>query len=237
MENSAYKITRPRATILWSLVAALLLVVGWQQWLPTSLTEMLGFVTGAATVWLLTKENIWNWPIGVASAVFYLILFWHSRLFADSSLQIFYVVTGFVGWYWWLHGGEKKQQLRVQRTSWKLAIALALAWALGTAGMRRYLISVNDSAPFWDALTTVGSLVAQLMLTRKLLENWLIWMAVDVVYVGLYSYRHLFLTAVLYAIFFAMCVVGWRDWRSSVRRAFKVPKTGVLARPEAEAAS
>ncbi len=234
MKNSPYKITRPKATIFWAIASALLLVVGWRQWLPTSLTEMLGFVTGAATVWLLTKENIWNWPIGIASAVFYLVLFWHSRLFADSMLQIFYIVTGFLGWYWWLHGGEKKKELHVQKTSIMFGLMLAMAGALGTIGMNKYLRSVNDSSPFWDSITTVGSLVAQLMLTRKLLENWLLWMSVDIIYVGLYTSRHLYLTAVLYAIFFGMCIVGWRDWLASIRKLVKLPKTGAVARPELE---
>lgn len=213
MKISPYKITRPKETMFWTVVSILLVIVGWRQWLPTSLTEMLGFVTGAACVWLLTRENIWNWPIGIANAVFYLILFWHSRLFADASLQIFYVATGFLGWYWWLHGGQKKQELRVQRVGVSIASLLMVLGLIATLLMHRYLLHVHDSAPFWDSLTTVGSLIAQFMLTRKWIENWLLWMSVDVIYVVLYASRHLYLTSVLYAIFFAMCVSGWFEWR------------------------
>jgi len=213
MKNSPYKITKPRQTVFWTIIGILLVIAGWRQWLPSSTTEMLGFVTGAACVWLLTRENIWNWPIGVANGVFYLILFWNSRLFADASLQIFYIVTGFLGWYWWLHGGQKKTRLRVQRAGLPIASLLAVIGVIATVLMYKYLVHVKDSAPFWDSLTTVGSLIAQFMLTRKWIENWLLWMSVDVIYVVLYASRHLFLTSVLYAIFFSMCVSGWFEWK------------------------
>jgi nicotinamide mononucleotide transporter len=213
MNNSPYAITKPKQTILWSLVGTLLVIAGWQKWLPSSTTEMLGFVTGAACVWLLTRENIWNWPIGIANAIFYLILFWQSRLFADSSLQIFYIATGILGWYWWLHGGKQKKELHVQRVGLPIAAILTVIGVMCTYLMFRYLVHIKDSAPFWDALTTVGSLVAQFMLTRKWIENWLVWMAVDVIYVALYASRNLYLTSILYAIFFLMCVSGWFEWK------------------------
>jgi nicotinamide mononucleotide transporter len=81
--------------------------------------------------------------------------------------------------------------------------------------MRNYLVSIGDSAPFLDALTTVMSLAAQYLLTKKFIENWYIWLAVDVIYVGLYFSRGLYLTAVLYAIFFGMCLVGLKEWRAN----------------------
>jgi nicotinamide mononucleotide transporter len=177
------------------------------------ITEVLGFITGAVAVWLTVKENVWNWPVGIANSAFYVVVFFHARLFADSSLNILYVVLGFLGWYWWLKGGEHRAVLHVSRASKVSAGVLAGIGVVATAGMTVFLASVHDSAPFLDALTTVLSLIAEYMLARKLLENWWVWITADVIYIGLYSYRSLYLTAILYALFLAMCVVGFMRWR------------------------
>jgi nicotinamide mononucleotide transporter len=184
--------------------------------LPLDVTEVLGFVTGAWCVWLTVKQNIWNWPIGIANDAFFLALFLRAHLFADAGLQGIYIVLGVLGWYWWLRGGTAKTELPVSRTGARTAIVLAVLLAVSTAGLAVGLARVNDTAPFWDALTTVLSLVAQYMLSRKLIENWLVWMTADAVYVALYVYKHLYLTAGLYAIFFAMCVAGFLHWRTSL---------------------
>jgi nicotinamide mononucleotide transporter len=177
------------------------------------ITEVLGFITGAVAVWLTVKENVWNWPVGIANSVFYVIVFLHARLFADSSLNVLYVVLGFLGWYWWLKGGEHRAILHVGRASKASAGVLAGIGVVATAGMTVFLASVHDSAPFLDALTTVLSLIAEYMLARKLLENWMVWITADVIYIGLYAYRSLYLTAILYALFLAMCIVGFVRWR------------------------
>jgi nicotinamide mononucleotide transporter len=177
------------------------------------ITEVLGFITGAAAVWLTVKENVWNWPVGIANSAFYVVVFFHARLYADSSLNILYVVLGFLGWYWWLKGGEHRSVLHVSRASKVSAGVLAAIGVVATAGMTVFLASVHDSAPFLDALTTVLSLIAEYMLARKLLENWWVWITADVIYIGLYSYRSLYLTAILYALFLAMCIAGFVRWR------------------------
>jgi nicotinamide mononucleotide transporter len=185
--------------------------------LPMDITEVLGFVTGGWAVWLTVKQNIWNWPIGIANSAFYLIVFFQSRLYADMSLQGLYVVLGFLGWYWWLRGGKSHAQLHASRTRPVLGASLGVLLIAGTWGMTSFLTRVNDSAPFLDALTTVLSLIAQFMLTRKLYENWFVWITADVIYIGLYIYKDLYLTSLLYAIFMAMCVAGAIQWRRSLR--------------------
>lgn len=198
--------------------------------LPLDFTEVLGFVTGAWCVWLTVKQNIWNWPIGIANDAFFLALFLRAHLFADAGLQVVYIVLGVLGWYWWLRGGAGKTELPVSRTGSRTAIVLAVLLAISTAGLAVGLGRVNDAAPFWDALTTVLSLVAQYMLSRKLIENWLVWMTADVIYVALYVYKHLDLTAGLYAIFFAMCVAGFLHWRASLRAQYEAVKSVALMR-------
>ena len=216
------KTIRPTVTALalYSIAvsaSAALIIASLVHRVPMDITEVLGFVTGGWAVWLTVKQNIWNWPIGIANSAFYVVLFFQARLYADTSLQFVYIVLGFLGWYWWLRGGERHTRLDVARTGPTTAVLLGVVAAAGTIGLAIFLARVHDSAPFLDALTTVLSLVAQYMLTRKLLENWLVWMTADVVYVGLYASRHLYLTSVLYAVFFSMCVAGLLQWRDSLR--------------------
>src|SRR5205085_6920687 len=115
------------------------------------ITEVLGFITGAVSVWLTVKQNVWNWPVGIGNSAFYVIVFFQARLFADSSLNVLYVVLGFLGWYWWLKGGEHRTALEVGRVSKRAAVALAAVGVAGTAGIAVFLASIHDSAPFLDA--------------------------------------------------------------------------------------
>ena len=128
-------------------------------------------------------------------------------------------MLGLLGWYWWLKGGENKTTLKVTRITLKEALVLAAITAVATYGFTKFLTSVHDAAPFLDALTTVMSLVAQYMLTKKIYENWFVWMTADVIYVGLYIYKGLYLTSVLYVIFFGMCAVGAKQWLDAYRKA------------------
>ncbi|MEI6510469.1 MAG: nicotinamide riboside transporter PnuC [Candidatus Uhrbacteria bacterium] len=202
---------RPLAVL--SVASAVLLLGSATGALPIDLVEALGFVTGGLTVWLTVKENVWCWPIGIANNVFFVVLFWNAHLFADMGLQVVYIVLSVLGWYWWVRGGTHHDALRVSRTPAREWLALVPLAIVATALMQRYLASVGDAAPFLDASTTVASLVAQYLLTRKYLENWYVWMAADVVYVGLYALKGLPLTAVLYAVFFCLCISGLRAWK------------------------
>jgi nicotinamide mononucleotide transporter len=179
-----------------------------------SVTEILGFVTGALCVVLVIRRNIWNWPAGLANNGFYLVLFFQAGLYADAGLQIVYLALGAYGWWAWLHGGVDRSPLDIRRTLPREAVVLVTITVVGTLALAILLRSVTDSTvPLADGLTTTLSLVAQWMLTRKLLENWWVWIVADVLYVGLYIYKDLRLTAVLYAVFLVLCVLGLRAWR------------------------
>jgi nicotinamide mononucleotide transporter len=174
--------------------------------------EMAGFVTGALSVWLAVRQSPWNWPVGVANAVFFLILFWRARLYGDMALQVLFIAICLLGWYRWLFGGAGHSRLRVTRITMVGALGYTVAGVAATAVFVPYLRSVGDASPLLDALTTVLSVEAQYLMTRKVIEHWLVWMAADVIYIWLYAERNLYLTSLLYIVFFAMCVVGWRDW-------------------------
>jgi nicotinamide mononucleotide transporter len=179
--------------------------------------EFWGFVTGAICVWLAVKEHVWNWPIGIVNDALYLIVFFRSKLYADSSLQVVYILVGFYGWWNWLYGGERHSELRVSRTSLSEWVALMISLGASTFAIYLLLLRYTDSnVPFWDALTTGLSLVAQYMLGKKLLENWLLWITADTLYIGVYLYKSLYLTSVLYLIFLIMCIFGWRRWKKAV---------------------
>jgi nicotinamide mononucleotide transporter len=201
--------------------SAVLTYASWQNLVPISLTEVFGFISGGLCVWLTVKENIWNWPIGILNNVFFIILFWQSHLYADMGLQVVYIVLSMLGWYWWLRGGKGNTTLTVSHVGMRTVLVLAVIGIVSTYGMTLYLRTVQDAAPFWDALTTVMSLIAQYLLTKKYIENWYVWMAADVIYVWLYSFKHLYLTGFLYALFFVMCVAGLVEWHRSMRLARK----------------
>jgi len=196
-----------------------------------SWTEALGFATGAVSVWLYVRQNVWAWPTGIANSAFWLVLFWGSRLYLDAGLQIVYIGLGVWGWYWWLRGGERGGRLPVSRTPRVEAWLLTAIGVLGTLGLWWAMVAVDDALPLPDAATTVVSLLAQYMLTRKLLANWWCWIAVDVAYVVMYASQHLYLTAALQPLFIAMCVVGLRQWRAELR------PTAAAAEPAGEAAA
>lgn len=187
------------------------------QYVRSDWVELLGFVFGVATLWLLVQQNIWNWPIGIANNLFYIVVFFQSRLFADMTLQVFFIVVSVAGWYLWLRGGEHHSHLQVRRTpavqfasTLAAGAVLALFWAA-------LLARINDAAPLLDAATAIFSIVAQYLMARKYIENWYLWIAVDVVSIGLYAYKHLLLTAVLYAIYLAFCFAALVAWNRSLR--------------------
>jgi nicotinamide mononucleotide transporter len=196
----------------------LILLLSYRAWWSIGVTEAWGFVTGGICVWLVVREHLWNWPIGIANNIVFFFLFLHGRLFADMSLQIVYLGLGAYGWMNWVFGGENRTVPKISRTTRVEWLALAVLIPLGTWGFREILLAVNGAAPFWDSLTTVLSLAAQYLLCRKRFENWFLWIAADVIYVPLYLSRQLPLTGVLYAVFLGMCLIGVREWNRIMRK-------------------
>lgn len=179
-------------------------------------TEALGFATGGLCVWLVARQHIANWPIGIANNVFFIVLFTQAGLYADAGLQIVFIALAAYGWWSWTHGGGPgtAETLRVRRTTRTEWAWLTAAGAVGVLGLTLLLGSVTDSTvPFWDAATTGLSLMATYGQCRKLVESWWLWIAADLVYIPLYAYKELYLTSLLYAGFLALCVVGLVGWR------------------------
>ena len=178
--------------------------------------EIVAAVFGVVSVFLSVRQNIWSWPTAIVNVGLYIFVFFGSKLYADTGLQVVYVVLNAYGWYHWLYGGKNRTELPVSRTSARLGALLVGIGVAGTAVIGTLLARTTDaSLPYLDSMTTSTSLVAQWMMTRKLLENWLVWVAVDVVYIWMYIYKSLFVTAVLYFVFLVLSAMGYVQWRRS----------------------
>jgi nicotinamide mononucleotide transporter len=183
-----------------------------------SVTEVLGFVTGALCVWLLARQIIWNWPIGIANNALYLIVFLRSGLYGDAGLQVVYMLLGAYGWWMWLHATPGREELPITRASGPTWTWLIPATGVAAIALAFFLARFTDSTvPGWDGFTTALSLAAIYGQSRKYVESWWIWIAADVIYIPLYIYKNLWLTSVLYLVFLILCVIGLREWRRELR--------------------
>ena len=167
--------------------------------LEWSALEVIAAAFGVISVYLSTRQNIWSWPTAIVNVALYTVVFYQGRLYGQMGLQPIYLALSVYGWYQWLHGGEQHTELRVSRASPRLLGALAALNLVLWLALAAVLRQTDAALPWLDALLTTTSLVAQWMMTRKILENWLIWIAVDVVYVPMFVSQGLYATAVLYA--------------------------------------
>ena len=179
--------------------------------------ELLAVVVTLVAVYLTTRQVIWCWPLGMVSVTLYALVFYNAKLYADMGLQALYFGLAIYGWWAWLHGGEEHGGLEVSLTSNRARIMLVAIGALAGIVLGQTLSRLTDaSLPFMDSILTSFSIVAQWMQTRKLLEAWLVWLAVDVFYVGMFLYKGLYPTAGLYAVFLGLAVLGFIEWRRSM---------------------
>lgn len=190
----------------------------WMLWgSPISVGEMLASALGLGMVVCNFVVNPMSWPLAIASSALYALLFLDSRLYGEACLQLLFIAMALWGWAQWRRGrglaGNKA--LRVHSLGsrgrlWVLGLTLA-AWPL----LGLLLSQVTDSdVPYLDALPTVGSITGTLLLGRKLIENWPVWIAVNLVSIILFAVKGLWLTVALYAVFAVLAVVGWRAWRA-----------------------
>lgn len=176
--------------------------------------EWIGAGLGVVSVWLTVRQNPLCWPIGAAMVALYTYIFWRERLYADAGLQVFYFGMQFYGWYQWLRGGDARTPLAVRRVSSRGLAGLVGLGASGAFGLG-FLLSryTNQDLAYWDSTVTAFSFVAQWMMAKKYLENWLFWIAIDVLAAGIYLVKQLYPTAILYVIFVGLAVAGYREWR------------------------
>ncbi len=180
-----------------------------------SALEIVAFVLAIVMVVLNMRVNPIAWPLAIVSSLLYVALFWNSRLYGDASLQIFFAVVALWGWWQWLRGTQAGgAALSVRRLPsqgrWWLLATLVVAWPATGLFLKTY---TDTDVPWWDAFPTAASVIGQWLLGRKYIENWVAWIVVNVVSVGLFAYKGLWLTTLLYSLFIAMSFIGWRAWR------------------------
>jgi nicotinamide mononucleotide transporter len=190
---------------------------GWLTAHGSSCLELVAVIFGVVSVLLSVKENIWSWPTALVNVALYFVLFRLTGLYSDMGLQIVYFVLSLYGWYEWLYGGKGHTALTVSRTPGKMWAVLAGIAVVFWAILGRVTSHVPGVAlPYVDAATATTSLVAQYLMTRKMLENWTLWIIVDVVYVGMFLFKGLYLTAGNYAIYLVLAVMGHIAWKKSL---------------------
>lgn len=189
----------------------------------SSCLEAVGFVSGALCVWLVTRESMWNWPLAIVTSISYAAVFARAGLYSDSGLQGVYLVLSVYGWWHWSrgHSALPLTVTNTPRAQYLPLVAIGVVMWLVFWGITARLPGTR--APLLDSALVATSLLAQWLMTRKHVENWLLWIAVDVVYIGLYFSRGLRLTAVLYAVYLVLATLGLLEWKRSLRR------TGMLS--------
>ena len=184
---------------------------------PCDSFELAAAVIGAVSVSLSVRESVWSWPTGIVNVLMYVWVFWCARLYADMGLQVVYAGISVYGWWHWLHGGAQRSVLPVSHMPARYRLPLVAGTVAFAVVVGALLHRGTDaSLPWADASLTAASLAAQWMLSRKYVENWLVWIAADVAYVALFSYERLWCSAALYAVFLVLAVAGWRAWRRSL---------------------
>jgi nicotinamide mononucleotide transporter len=178
--------------------------------------EIVAVILSALAVWLTARRHLWCWPIGLVSVLLYARIFLVAKLYSDLLLQLIFAVMQLYGWWQWKRGapGQDSQHIQPQRLPKQGLLIGLLAGAAGSVVLGYVMASFTDAhIPWLDSALTSFSLVAQFWMARKYVANWWLWIAVDIIYVGVYVYKDLNLTAGLYAGFIVLAVIGLRNWQ------------------------
>lgn len=184
-----------------------------------ALLEIAGVLTGIAAVWLTVRQVIWCWPVALVNVTLYAIIFFEARLYADMGLQAVYFATSIYGWYYW-NDSKTRKQIPVRRAGPRLLLLLLTLVLSGTFligfGLKK---NTDASLPFLDSFLTAASLAGQWLMARKLIENWILWIGVNILYTGMFIYKQLYLTAGLYGFFIVLAAIGYVEWKKSLQTA------------------
>lgn len=175
-------------------------------------------IAGAAVSFISTiffiRASIWAWPVGLIATLFNMTLYGMKGIYADMSLEMFYFLSMFYGWYEWKRGGKQHRPLGITHITFQMSCLLIIV-GLIAAGFLVWILKVgaHSQVPYFDALTTVVSLIAQFLMCRKIIESWILWFIVDAVYVMLYTYKGIFVHSVVWAIYIGMAALGYLSWK------------------------
>jgi nicotinamide mononucleotide transporter len=195
------------------------------DWISVNWIELMAAIVSVTYVFLSIKQIIWLWLFGIMSAILYAWVYAHSGFYAGMALQAYYAFISIYGWVHWSSrsrkkDGSQKGELPVIRLEKKLLITLLVVWLLLWQLIGWILFKFTDSTiPFWDAFTAAGGIVATWMLTRKILEQWIFWIFIDLLSIGLYVWQELYATTVLFVVYVIMAVFGYLQWKKAWKTA------------------
>jgi len=188
-------------------------------WIQQHWIEVVGFATGFIFIFLEIKENKWMWPVGFLSALFYVFVFFQAKFYADMFLQFYYLIISVYGWYVWTKGKNDEDVIVISSGKNRQFIVLAIVSFILFLLVAYILQRFTDSPlPYWDSLTTSLSIVAVWMLAKKIIEQWFVWIFVDLLSAVLYIYKDLYLTSLLYLIFAVLAFVGYLQWKKIMNK-------------------
>lgn len=184
------------------------------------LIEIIAVIFGVLSVWYAHKENIWVFPLGIINVLIYIYICISARLYANAGINVVYFLTNVYGWYMWSRTNEEQESLQISRNSnkqnvlWFLSAIIlygAIVWILRTANQDdpEYL---NSILPWIDGLNTSFFLCATFLMALKKIENWLFWIAGNIISIPIYFSQALYFTSLQYAIFLVIAIMGWREW-------------------------
>jgi nicotinamide mononucleotide transporter len=182
--------------------------------------QITGVVLGLLYLWLEYRANTWLWVVGMLMPCVHSLLYYRSGLYADCAMQAYYIAAGLYGLAAWLVGHKRKEKrLEIAHTPLRLVAPLVVIYGVLHIVIYYILARFTDSTvPFLDSMTTALSMIAMWLLSRKYLEQWLVWIVVDAITVGLYIYKGIPLTAGLYTLYTALAFAGYLRWRREAAR-------------------
>jgi nicotinamide mononucleotide transporter len=179
-----------------------------------SLIEAVAVALGLANIALIIRRSVWNYPFGIVMVILYAHIFWTSKLYSDAGLQVFFLIVQFCGWVVWAGKQGDDGRVIIARMETRARLGWMAASAIATVLWGTMMHRMTDAAyPYWDGTIAMLSVAAQIMMTRRLVENWVWWIVVDVLAIGLFAVKGLWLTAGLYGVFLVMAVYGLVAWR------------------------
>jgi len=188
-------------------------------WITEHWFELLAAAISAVDVWLATRRSMISWPVTILASALYGEQFRESRLYSDMLLQGIFILFAVYGWWHWYRGVQAEGSVRVETPSAAVLLREGAVGVLASLLLGYWMTKHTDaSLPWLDASLTGFSLVGTWWGARKYIANWWLWIVVDVVYVGEYLVKHLILTAVLYAVFVLLAMLGLRDWHRALAR-------------------
>ncbi|MDA0987231.1 MAG: nicotinamide riboside transporter PnuC [Bacteroidetes bacterium] len=191
--------------------------------------EIIATITGIISVWFVVRQNIWCYPFGIISVTIYIYIFFNVKLYADMGLQVAFIILQAYGWYVWLFGGKNKTELIVTYASRSTNVIVIFAVMVSSYSLGKFLKTNTDAAlPFWDSTMTSLSLAGQYLMAKKNIENWFYWIVVNIISIGMYIVKDLYVTTILYSVYFVLAIIGLIEWKKEFELINKPLKTETI---------